>query len=193
MELLRTNPGLRSLDHTMFEDLPDAGVPVDPRDEFYVCNGLIQLIENVYADLDLEHLWMHPHVQGWMNVFRRWAQQPAFRNTWRISEQTYAERFRNFYNDRLRGRPIALPRGFVASHRGLSTPRGHEENTVDACKNTIRQGASVVELDVRKLARGIRRRSSLSRIGPDFSPALWWFVPRLPADCVGGSWAALQR
>jgi glycerophosphoryl diester phosphodiesterase len=135
----------------MFEKLKDIG-QVDPREEFYVCNALIQLIENVYADLDLEHLWQHPHVQGWMSVFKRWAQQPPFRRTWNICEWTYAERFRNFYNDRLRGRPIALPRSFVASHRGVGS--GLNENTIDAFICAVRQGASVVELDVTKLKDG---------------------------------------
>jgi hypothetical protein len=93
-----------------------------------MCNALIQLTESVYADLDLEHLWEHPHVQGWMTVFTRWAQQPPFRRTWNICELTYAERFRKFYNDRLRGRRIALPRSFVASHRGLGN--GLKENTI---------------------------------------------------------------
>jgi glycerophosphoryl diester phosphodiesterase len=87
-----------------------------------------------------------------MTVFRRWAQQPAFRRTWSVCEWTYAERFRNFYNDRLRGRPIGLPRSFVASHRGLGN--GLPENTIGAFTGAVRQGASVVELDVRRLKDG---------------------------------------
>jgi glycerophosphoryl diester phosphodiesterase len=149
MELIRTKPELRHLDHTMFEQWPESGA-VDPREEFYICNAMIQLIENVYADLDLEDLWDHPHVQGWMSVFWRWAKQPAFRRTWQKSEATYAERFRNFYNDRLRGRPIALPRSFVAS-------RGRVDlgvNTLDAFTRALRQGASVVALDVCRLRDG---------------------------------------
>ena len=138
----------------MFQYLSETVPPVHPRDEFYVCNALIQLIENVYADLDLEHTWEHPHVRGWMKVFERWAEQPAFRRTWKISEGTYAERFRNFYNDRLRGRPLALPRSFIASHRGRGAAGGWKENTIDAFLRVIKDGASVIELDVRKLASG---------------------------------------
>jgi hypothetical protein len=103
MELVRNQERLRGLDHTMFDGLDSPGEGMARRDEFYVCNALIQLMENVYADLDLEHNWDHPHVRGWMRVFKRWAQQPAFGSTWQISESTYAERFRNFYNDRLCG------------------------------------------------------------------------------------------
>lgn len=103
MGLVRKTPGLEALDHTLFERLPATGTKLNLRDQFYICNALIQLIENVYADLDLEHNWNHPHVEGWMKVFMRWAKQPEFRETWQISESTYAERFRNFYNDRLGG------------------------------------------------------------------------------------------
>jgi glycerophosphoryl diester phosphodiesterase len=154
MELIRAEGHLGPLDHTMFEKWPDAGESVDPRDEFYICNALIQLIENVYADLNLEELWEHPHVQGWRSVFERWAQQPAFRRTWRLAEGTYADRFRNFYNDRLRGRVITLPPAFVASHRGRDADQSHRENSLEAFANVIDQGASVIELDVRRSADG---------------------------------------
>ena len=62
---------------------------------------MIQLMEDVYADLHLEDNFDHPHVEGWMAVFRRWAMQEAFQRTWAISRCTYAERFRRFYDDRL--------------------------------------------------------------------------------------------
>ena len=58
-------------------------------------------MENVYADLDLECNWDHPHVKGWRGVFETWAETEAFERTWRVSEVTYAERFRNFYNEKL--------------------------------------------------------------------------------------------
>src|SRR5262249_50469374 len=73
MDVIRERPELRYLDHTMFEEWkpaprPRPGSPL-ARDEFYICNAFIQLMESVYGDLDLEHLWHHPDVQGWMKVF----------------------------------------------------------------------------------------------------------------------------
>ena len=153
MDLIRTKSDLAHLDHTMFELWPDNAKRLDSRDEFYVCNSLIQLMENVYADLDLEHLWQHPQAQGWMAVFGRWAQQPAFRSAWRISEPTYAERFRNFYNDRLRGRIIALPRGFVASN-GADSNGEYAHETLTRLTCLIKQGVSVVHLEVRRVRSG---------------------------------------
>jgi len=101
MELVRSGEDLRFLDSVLFEDIKRLGLGASQRDEFYVCNALIQLMENVYADLDLEQSYAHPHVGGWMRVFQHWARQPAFDRTWQRSKGTYAERFRNFYNDRL--------------------------------------------------------------------------------------------
>jgi glycerophosphoryl diester phosphodiesterase len=155
MEMVRTTPGLQGLDNTLFEGLPAKGDKLKPRDAFYICNALIQLIENVYTDLDLEHNWNHPHVEGWMKIFRRWARQPEFRRTWKISEATYAERFRNFYNDRLHGRGLGLPLSFVASHRGrVKKALGKAGNTLEDFDAAIDAGASMIELDVRKLVDG---------------------------------------
>jgi hypothetical protein len=104
METLRRDRSLSHLDRALFEQfarpvLDAESIP--PRDEFYICNRLIQLMENVYADLDLECNFAHPHVEGWMRVFRGWVTQQPFQRTWAISESTYAERFRNFYNEKL--------------------------------------------------------------------------------------------
>jgi hypothetical protein len=101
MEVVRSEPQLRTLDATLFAKLASVATGGVGRDEFFVCNGFIQLIENVYVDLDLESNWNHPHVKGWMNVFEEWAKTPAFQQAWHISGETYSERFRNFYNDRL--------------------------------------------------------------------------------------------
>ena len=92
-------------------------------------------------------------------MFKRWAKQPRSGAPGRSASGRYAERFRNFYNDRLRGRPIALPRSFVASHRGRGN--GLNENTVDAFIRAVRQGASVIELDVTRLER--RRAGVVAR------------------------------
>jgi hypothetical protein len=101
MELIRSREELSYLDSALFDGIRDHGLKVANRDEFYLCNSLIQLIENVYADLDLEENYDHPHVSGWMRVFKNWVREPAFQRTWKISRNTYAERFQNFYSDRL--------------------------------------------------------------------------------------------
>jgi hypothetical protein len=99
MELVRSKPAFSHLDSELFPDLNPDGPHA--RDRFYICNSLIQLMENVYADIDLEQNYDHPHVRGWMSVFKTWANQPAFEETWTVARCTYADRFRNFYEDRL--------------------------------------------------------------------------------------------
>ena len=99
LEMLRQSK-LASLDPVLFPSVPTKGLA--DRDAFYICNALIQLMENVYTDLDLEQYYDHPHVGGWMRVFRDWAKQEAFRDVWSISKTTYNRRFQNFYEDRLK-------------------------------------------------------------------------------------------
>lgn len=166
MELLRANGSFAALDPQLFDDWPKPPAPpastpgqtpssppgqapgaVPMRDEFYICNGFIQLMENVYADLDLEHNAWHPHVRGWMRVFEYWAQQPAFRRTWKVAEWTYAERFRTFYNDRIAGRAIAFPRAFVAG-------RGCQTSVEEGLSQVVMSGANALQLDVRRMACG---------------------------------------
>jgi hypothetical protein len=95
MELVRSREDLGFLDSVLFAS------GIQDRDEFYICNSLIQLIENVYADLDLEQNYDHPHVQGWMSTFKVWAGKPAFKRTWTAAKNTYAVRFQKFCKDRL--------------------------------------------------------------------------------------------
>jgi hypothetical protein len=63
---------------------------------FYLCNSLIQLMENVYLDLHLEEEYDHPDNRGWMNLFRHWSRAGMFRMTWAISASTYGARFQRF-------------------------------------------------------------------------------------------------
>jgi hypothetical protein len=99
MERIRSVGGLTDMDGSLFSLTQP--LPVANRNRFYVCNALIQLMEDVYVDLDLEQNWAHPYVEGWMSVFRSWVRTPPFVETWAVSGPTYAERFRDFYNDRL--------------------------------------------------------------------------------------------
>jgi len=79
--------------------LPDSSVVV--RKGFYVCNLMIQLMENVYLDLNLEKHHDHPDNRGRMNLFRHWSWAGIFRVTWAISACTYGSRFQHFCRDKL--------------------------------------------------------------------------------------------
>jgi hypothetical protein len=66
------------------------------RSGFYFCHCLIQLMENVYLDLNLEREAEHPDNSGWINLFRHWFWSGMFRVTWAIASYNYGSRFRSF-------------------------------------------------------------------------------------------------
>ncbi len=79
--------------------LPDSSKAI--RKGFYACNQMIQLMENVYLDLNLEANYDHPDNRGWMNLFRHWSWAGIFRVTWAISACTFGSRFQSFCQQRL--------------------------------------------------------------------------------------------
>ncbi len=78
--------------------LPDADNTVRRRAFFY-CLDLIQLMENVWADLHLYQKadYENPQNIGWMSVFRYWVSQPAFEDAWRQAFYTFNPLFQQFY------------------------------------------------------------------------------------------------
>ncbi len=82
------------------------------REGFYFCNSLLQLMEDVYMDLNLDREYDNPDHAGWMNLFRHWAWSGMFRVTWTISGPTYGIRFANFCRERLELDRGELRRGY---------------------------------------------------------------------------------
>ncbi len=68
---------------------------------FYACNRMLQLMENVYMDLQLEDYYDHPDNRGWMNLFRHWSWSGMFRATWAIQVSIYGARFQEFCRKQL--------------------------------------------------------------------------------------------
>jgi hypothetical protein len=62
---------------------------------------MIQLMENVFLDLNLGLEYDHPDNHGWMNLFQRWSNSGMFQVTWAISAPIYGARFREFCRRRL--------------------------------------------------------------------------------------------
>jgi hypothetical protein len=113
---IRGDENLKYLDHQFYpewEKLTGSALPRPPlqywlpekydeiRSGFYLCNSLIQLMENVYLDLNLERDYDHPDNRGWMNLFKHWSWSGMFRITWAISASTYGTRFQAFCQQRL--------------------------------------------------------------------------------------------
>ncbi|HSW38823.1 MAG TPA: hypothetical protein VLL97_04960, partial [Acidobacteriota bacterium] len=69
---------------------------------FYVCSLMIQLMENVYIDLNLDATHDHPANRSWMNLFMHWAWSGMFRVTWTILACTFSGEFQRFCERHLR-------------------------------------------------------------------------------------------
>lgn len=107
---IRTNENLRFMDAQLYPEWPkllshtkakkpQLWLPRSPeqvRSGFYICQEMIQLMENVYLDLNLEEEWAHPDNRGWMNLFRHWAWSNMFSVTWAVSAATSGARFQSF-------------------------------------------------------------------------------------------------
>ncbi len=116
MERLRNDPSLRFLHGQISPEWPvlmdqacdppkiQRWLPHTERElraGFMFCNSIIQLMENVYFDLELEEQRDHPDHRGWFNVFNLWVWSSMFRVTWSISAACYGARFQTFCQKRL--------------------------------------------------------------------------------------------
>ena len=102
---LQTNNKLQTLHTGLNPDWPTAMVaiepiPIDPEEYrtcFYFCQRLIQLMENVYMDLDLESNFEHPSCSGWMEQFRDWTRAPMLKETYDKTKHTFSVKFVSFF------------------------------------------------------------------------------------------------
>ena len=136
-ETIRCTPDLAFLDEQIYPEwntgiretggMCNVWLPRDPltqniddvkvRAGFYLCNEVIQLMEDVYTDLKLESEFMHPDNRGWINLFKHWSWSGMFRLTYAISACTYGIRFQAFCKRHLElslgevvvGNPMKLP------------------------------------------------------------------------------------
>src|SRR5438445_256662 len=95
---VQSDPNLQFPGHALF-----AGPPVSPpptpaqlASAFYYYSQVIQLMENVFLDLQLDNTWDHPDNASWQNLFKRWADSATFHSVWTESKMTYGIRFRQF-------------------------------------------------------------------------------------------------
>jgi Patatin-like phospholipase len=106
----RESPKLNTfLQELMLGPVPAAPALVLTDEELCMGLELIQLMEEVFLDLQLEDFWEHPDNRGWAIMFMRWARSPRFQQTWKDARRTYGIRFEYFCAARLgleRDKPI---------------------------------------------------------------------------------------
>ncbi len=131
---VRTTDHLRFLDEQMFPEMPTLiGLPFDLSPElgvaptratrrlpvnywlppsaeerragFYVCNEMLQLMEDVFLDFDLNQYHDHIDNRGWMNLFQHWAWSGMLCATWAMTGSMFDPRFQRFCRSHLDLRP----------------------------------------------------------------------------------------
>ena len=87
-------------------DLPGNVIPspmpadeVGQRQVYAYCERLIQLMENVYLDLQLRSDSSHVDNTGWMQLFRQWACHDVMLKAWENSKGHFGRRFQSFWDD----------------------------------------------------------------------------------------------
>ncbi len=97
LDAVRREEKLDALDPELFRAFPHENEWT--HNSGHICNSLIQLMERVFYDLGLEDLdeRRHPYVRGWLNIFEYWVSRDAFEKTWQVTENSYPQRFREFY------------------------------------------------------------------------------------------------
>jgi len=68
---------------------------------FYFCNEIIQLMENIYLDLNFEETWEREENIGWMGLFKEWAGNPNVNKVWEETKLTYGIKFKSFWECKL--------------------------------------------------------------------------------------------
>jgi len=102
-ETLGKDPALQNLSNEIINHTPPPPgrpVAVSPR-EFYFCNEIIQLMENVHLDLHLDDTWDDPDNAGWKDLFLKCSRSATFRIVWDKSCGTYGKRFHYFCKRKL--------------------------------------------------------------------------------------------
>lgn len=168
--------------------LPDS--EGERRAGFYFSAKLIQLMEDVYVDLDLEHTLDHPDNRGWMNLFQHWAWSGMVAATWSITASTYGARFQRFCKRRL-----DLRTGWIYVDSGGPLAFGEDERQWPALLEQSEQIAGLNFWERHLLGKFLELHKAQERPGESRFP-LYLFPLRLvrqPPDATVFSDASTTR
>jgi hypothetical protein len=102
MGVLAATSALKGLDPILIKNFPPkVSEEEDKRRAWFLCLDLLQLIENVFLDLDFSNAnkWRHPGHAGWRTVIEYWAGHEAVQKVWETQKDSYAKPFRQFFDD----------------------------------------------------------------------------------------------
>jgi predicted acylesterase/phospholipase RssA len=192
---MRSSNDLRFLDEQMFPEMPSLiGLPFDLSPEsalsparlsgrlpvnywlppsaeerragFYICNEMLQLMEDVFLEFDLDQYHDHIDNRGWMNLFQHWAWSGMLGATWAMTGSMFDPRFQRFCRSHLAlypgtpsvatASPVLLPSGGVW--------RGMDAAGIEAAKSEWQQEAGLNFWEAELVGKFLRatRHESLS-------------------------------
>jgi hypothetical protein len=101
LKTLANSSSKLDLDKVAIGDMPVWAQDDDGRRKFFFYLQLLQLIENVFVDLEFgsAYRWNHPATAGWKQVLEHWADQPQMRDVWEKQKNNYGQPFRDCFND----------------------------------------------------------------------------------------------
>ena len=103
VEEMRSDTTLVKLDTLLIPVLGAKDPKIEETEEpkvFLFLSSVIQLMENIYLDLELEANADHPHCAGWIQIFQAWAEAPLFLRAWQRYSWSYGRNFRRFCSRR---------------------------------------------------------------------------------------------
>lgn len=68
---------------------------------FFYCLNLLELMQDVYLDLNLDEEWQHPDNRGWINLFKHLSWAGMLRATYAVVHSNFGARFQRFCEVRL--------------------------------------------------------------------------------------------
>lgn len=102
LEAALSDPDLAAYTYQIYPEISPSQPPRWSREKrrkiFHYCGRQMQLMENIFVELDLdkESNQRHHLNRGWMNLFRRWAEAPYFQWTWAVTIGTFSVGFQRF-------------------------------------------------------------------------------------------------
>jgi hypothetical protein len=128
LERLSTDDGLRFLDREIFPNFPSDDVKAaqqqpNRRTGMLLVTDFIQLMEDVYLDLNLEDdsQLEHQANAGWVELFAYWTKQPTFTTVWDFADKTYGSGFQRFY-ERMKSHKAARYLVHTQGNQGAGIP-----------------------------------------------------------------------
>ena len=101
METIACISDIQGLDRNLVKNFPQGDMTQQQRRAYFIYLDLLQLIENVFLDLDFGNnaKWLHPGNAGWSTVIKYWAGRKEIQDVWETQKESYGRPFQTYFSD----------------------------------------------------------------------------------------------